>query len=367
MKEPEDLLTVALGSRSYDIVIGSGLLAETGERLRRLLPGGQIAIVSNSTVAPLYLQSVQNSLQEAGFQSLPIILPDGEMYKDWQHLQTIFDALITHRYERSSALLALGGGVVGDMTGYAAASFLRGVSYVQLPTTLLAQVDSSVGGKTGINHALGKNLIGAFYQPKTVLIDSDTLATLPERQLRAGLAEVIKYGLLWDASFFAELEGRQREILRLQPAAIRLIIQRSCAIKAAIVGQDEREGEQGQRALLNLGHTFGHAIETLTGYTQLLHGEAVAIGMVMAAELSVLLELAPAESLQRTCALLQSYGLPIQAPAFPVEAYLEAMARDKKVQDGSLRFVVVQDIGRATLRKGVPIEAIRQAISRHTQ
>jgi 3-dehydroquinate synthase len=360
-----DILTVELGSRSYDIVIGCGLLAHCGAHVRALLPGSQVAIVSNSTVAPLYLEQVQSSLQAVGVQSLPIILPDGEIYKDWTHLQQIFDALIQHRFERSATLLALGGGVVGDMTGYAAASFLRGVHYIQLPTTLLAQVDSSVGGKTGINHPLGKNLIGAFHQPRVVLIDTDSLGTLPPRQRLAGLAEVIKYGLLWDADFFDYLEQEREAILALQPQAIRSLIRRSCAIKAAIVGQDEREGEQGQRALLNLGHTFGHAIETLTGYTQLLHGEAVAIGMLMAAELSVLLELAPAETVSRTRNLLQAYGLPVQAPAFPVEHYLEAMARDKKVQDGNLRLVVLHRIGAAALQRGLPLSAIQQAIARH--
>ncbi|MBF0114650.1 MAG: 3-dehydroquinate synthase [Magnetococcales bacterium] len=365
MNANEDILTVELGSRSYDIVIGSALLAHCGPRVRALLPGSQVAIVSNSTVAPLYLERVQTSLQAVGVQCLPIILPDGEIYKDWSHLQQIFDALIQARFERSATLLALGGGVVGDMTGYAAASFLRGVHYIQLPTTLLAQVDSSVGGKTGINHALGKNLIGAFHQPRVVLIDTDSLDTLPHRQRLAGLAEVIKYGLLWDADFFAYLEQERAAILALQPEAIRHLIRRSCAIKAAIVGQDEREGEHGQRALLNLGHTFGHAIETLTGYEQLLHGEAVAIGMLMAAELSVLLDLAPAETVDRTRDLLLAYGLPVQAPAFPVEAYLEAMARDKKVQDGRLRLVVLQRIGAAALQRGLPVSAIQTAIARH--
>ncbi|MBF0185623.1 MAG: 3-dehydroquinate synthase [Magnetococcales bacterium] len=367
MKQDQQTLTVALGSRSYTIAIGSGLLETLGTTLQPLLPGRQVAIVSNSTVAPLYLDRVEKNLQDSGFTTLPIILPDGEIYKDWTHLQTIFDQLIAARYERKATLLALGGGVVGDMTGYAAASFLRGVNYVQVPTTLLAQVDSSVGGKTGINHPLGKNLIGAFYQPKLVLIDTDTLATLPERQQRAGLAEVIKYGLLWDSDFFAYLEAQRPAILRLEQEPLNQLIQRSCAIKAAIVGNDEREAEQGQRALLNLGHTFGHAIETLTGYEQLLHGEAVAIGMVMAAELSEQLQLCPVGTVARTRQLLLAYGLPVSAPAFPVEHYLEAMARDKKVQDGTLRLVILTRIGSAELRGGLPMEAIRQAIVCHLQ
>ncbi|MEO5363554.1 MAG: 3-dehydroquinate synthase [Magnetococcus sp. DMHC-8] len=362
---PDDNLTVALGSRSYEIVIGSGLLPHLGARLRPLLPGKRVAIITNTTLAPLYLPAVETALRQHGLVTLSILLPDGEAYKDWPTLQTIFDALIQHGCERTTTLLALGGGVVGDMTGFAAATFLRGVPFVQLPTTLLAQVDASVGGKTGINHPLGKNLIGAFYQPRQVIIDVDTLETLPARERQAGLAEVIKYGILWDAAFFARLERDLEGILRLEPRPLIDTIHTCCAIKAAIVAGDEREAETGQRALLNLGHTFGHAIETLTGYGALLHGEAVAIGMVMAADLSRQLGLCPAADVERIRHLITRCGLPVQAPRFPVESYLEAMTRDKKVLDGALRFVLVDRIGQATIRREIPMDLLRATVQRH--
>ncbi|MBF0462066.1 MAG: 3-dehydroquinate synthase [Magnetococcales bacterium] len=360
-----ETLSVALGSRSYDIVIGTHLFAQLGARLQPLLPGKQVAIVSNTTVAPLYLETVAASLRQHGFVTLPILLPDGEAHKNWENLQKIFDALIQHRFERSSTLLALGGGVVGDMTGFAAATFLRGVSFVQVPTTLLAQVDASIGGKTGINHPLGKNLLGAFYQPRQVIIDVDTLATLPARERLAGMAEVIKYGILWDAAFFERLEQDLEGVLRLEQHLLIATIRACCAIKATIVAQDERETATGQRALLNLGHTFGHAIETLTGYGHLLHGEAVAIGMVMAADLSQAMGLCSATEARRIAQLIARCGLPVRAPWFPVEQYLEAMARDKKVLGGAVRLVLVDHIGQASIQSTVPMELIREMIGRN--
>ena len=276
-------LTVDLGDRSYPIHIGPGLL-DQADLITPHLAQKRVAIVTNTIVGPLYLDRLTRGLESAGVSVLPIVLPDGEAYKDWETLNLIFDALLQHRAERKTTLIALGGGVIGDMTGFAAASYQRGVPFIQVPTTLLSQVDSSVGGKTGINHPLGKNMIGAFYQPKLVLADTDTLKTLPPRELSAGLAEVIKYGLIWDADFFAWLEANMEKLRALEPQAIAHAIYRSCEIKAQVVAQDERES--GVRALLNLGHTFGHAIEAGMGYGNWLHGEAVGAGMVLAARVS---------------------------------------------------------------------------------
>lgn len=355
-------LSVGLGHRSYEIIIGTNLLEQLGAILKPLLPGKQIAIISNTVVAPLYLQQVETSLQQHGFSTLAIILPDGEVYKDVSHLQQIFDALIQNRFERSATLLALGGGVLGDMTGFAAATFLRGVSFVQIPTTLLSQVDASVGGKTGINHPLGKNLIGAFYQPRLVVIDIETLKTLPQRQHLAGLAEVIKYGIIWDAAFFQQLEQELAGVLRLDQTLLIQTIHTCCAIKAQIVAGDEREAESGNRTLLNLGHTFGHAMETLTGYGHMLHGEAVAIGMVMAAKLSQRMGLCWEEDAARIQDLLQKAGLPVYAPRFPVEHYLEAMTRDKKVAGGAVRFILIDRIGHATIHRDVPQDLLEKTL-----
>lgn len=357
---PPQSLTVELGSRSYTILIGANLLHQLGSHLKPLLPGKQVAIISNQTVAPLYLSTVKNSLQQHGFQTLEIILPDGESFKDWVHLQKIFDGLLEQCFERSATLLALGGGVVGDMTGFAAATFLRGVPFVQIPTTLLSQVDASVGGKTGINHPLGKNLIGAFHQPQLVMIDVETLKTLPIKERVAGLAEVLKYGIIWDKEFFQTLEQNIENLLNLDQAFLTQVITTCCAIKADIVSKDEREA--GTRALLNLGHTFGHAIESLAGYGTILHGEGVAIGTVMAADLSHMLGLCSFEDSERIRHLIEAYGLPTTAPHFPVEQYLTAMTRDKKVEHGELRLVLVDKIGQASIHKGVPIEFIRKAI-----
>ncbi|WP_085442009.1 3-dehydroquinate synthase [Magnetofaba australis] len=353
-------LQVDLGARSYPIEIGQGLLDGLGDGLKPLLKGRQMAVLTTETVAPLYLERAQASLTAAGFDVTPIILPDGETSKSWQALNQVFDVLIGARFERSSTVVALGGGVIGDLSGFAAASLLRGVNFVQVPTTLLSQVDSSVGGKTGINHPLGKNLIGAFYQPKKVTIDIDTLRTLPRRELLAGLAEVIKYGIIWDAELFARLERDLDAFLALEPTVVAEVIHRCCAIKAEVVSADEREA--GQRALLNLGHTFGHAIENLAGYGEILHGEAVAIGMVMAADLSHWLKLCPGNDVARIRELVERAGLPLHAPKHAVEAYMDAMSRDKKVEAGVMRFVLMRGIGSAMISSDVDAAVTRQVI-----
>ena len=336
-------LTVELGSRSYPIHIGQQLLGHAG-LLTPHIHSRQVMIVTNDTVAPLYLENVRQQLSE--FDTAAVILPDGEQYKTLDTLNTIFTALLEQRFNRDCTLVALGGGVVGDITGFAAASYQRGVAFLQVPTTLLAQVDSSVGGKTGVNHRLGKNMIGAFHQPGCVIIDTDTLDTLDDRQLSAGLAEVIKYGLIRDAVFFDWLEANMTALLSRDKQALAYAIERSCSIKAEIVAADERES--GQRALLNLGHTFGHAIETGTGYGNWLHGEAVATGMLMAADLSARHGWLSAEAVQRTKQLLQQAALPTSPPADMNEAqFMNLMAIDKKVVEGELRLVLLKGIGDA--------------------
>ena len=344
-------LTVALADRSYPIHIGSGLL----NRPELILPHlkiPQAAIVTNTTVGPLYLDRVQSALTQAGVKIVPILLPDGEVYKNGESLNHIYDALLQNRMERKATLIALGGGVIGDLTGFAAATYLRGVPFIQIPTTLLAQVDSSVGGKTGINHPLGKNMIGAFYQPQLVLADTDTLNTLPERELSSGIAEIIKYGLISDHPFFEWLEANMQQLLARDPQALTYAIQRSCQNKAAVVAADEREA--GQRALLNLGHTFGHAIETGMGYGAWLHGEAVGVGMLMAAVLSQHLGWLSAPDVQRIRALLVQARLPQSAPNFGHEKYLDLMGLDKKVEGGKLRFVLLKAIGAAVVSEAPP-------------
>jgi 3-dehydroquinate synthase len=354
-------LALELAERSYEIHIGPNLLVGLGKKLKTLLPGKQIAVVSNETVAPLYLTPVLASLQQSGFATTQVILPDGEKHKNWQSLETIFDTLIENRFERSATILALGGGVIGDMSGYAAASLLRGINFIQVPTTLLAQVDASVGGKTGINHTLGKNLIGAFYQPKMVAMDTNTLTTLSPRDFSSGLAEVIKYGIIWDADFFSYLEENMTAILKLETEPLTHLLYTCCAIKAEVVARDERES--GSRALLNLGHTFGHAIETLAGYGNILHGEGVAIGMVMAAQLSSIMGLCDAQTVVRIQRLLQKANLPITAPSnFAPDDYLEAMGRDKKVSEGKIRVILNGDIGQAKIYSDIPHQQIKQAI-----
>lgn len=337
-------LSVDLGDRSYPIYIGSGLLAQA-ELIAQHLPQKRVMVVSNTTVAPLYLDALTHALAAHGVSIVPLVLPDGEVHKNWQTLNTIFDALLENRCERSTGIVALGGGVVGDMAGFAAAVYQRGVPFIQVPTTLLAQVDSAVGGKTAINHPLGKNMIGAFYQPQAVIADADTLHTLPQRELAAGIAEVVKYGLIRDAAFFAWLESNIDRLLAKDPAALAHAIEVSCRIKAELVKLDERES--GVRALLNLGHTFGHAIEAGTGYGTWLHGEAVAAGMVLASRVSHALGRLSRDEVSRTVELLERARLPVQAPSLGVDRYLDLMGHDKKVENGRLKFVLLDRIGSA--------------------
>ncbi len=353
-------LTVDLGERSYPIHIGPGLL-DRAELLAPYQAQKRVAIVTNTIVGPLYLERLKHSLESAGVSVLPIVLPDGEAYKDWETLNLVFDALLQNRAERKTTLIALGGGVIGDMTGFAAASYQRGVSFIQVPTTLLSQVDSSVGGKTGINHPLGKNMIGAFYQPRLVLADTDTLKTLPARELSAGLAEVIKYGLIWDTEFFAWLEAHMEKLRALEPQAVAHAIYRSCEIKAQVVAQDERES--GVRALLNLGHTFGHAIEAGMGYGNWLHGEAVGAGMVLAARVSQRMGLINLSDLTRAESLIARAGLPVEAPPLGVEKYLDYMGVDKKVEDGKIRFVLLNRIGAAFVTADVPAPTVHAVLA----
>jgi shikimate kinase/3-dehydroquinate synthase len=335
-------LNVDLGERSYPIAIGAGLLADP-DLLAQHVTSRQVAIVSNTTVAPLYLEQVAAPLRAAGRQVISIVLPDGEEFKNYDSLMQVFDALLANKCDRKTTLVALGGGVIGDLTGYAAASYMRGVPFVQIPTTLLSQVDSSVGGKTGINHPLGKNMIGAFYQPRAVFADTDTLATLPERELSAGLAEVIKHGAIIDAGFFDWIEQNIGKLMARDQDALAYAIARSCEIKAEVVRQDEREG--GLRAILNFGHTFGHAIEAGLGYGVWLHGEAVGCGMVMAADLSCRLGLVDQATVERVKALVAAAGLPVVAPDLGVERWLELMEVDKKNEGGAIKFILLKPLG----------------------
>ena len=352
-------LTVELGERSYPIFIGQGLLGEPG-LLTQHVHGRQVMLVTNDTIAPLYLDRVREIFSD--FDLASVILPDGEQYKNLDTLNLIFTALLENKFNRGCTLVALGGGVVGDITGFAAASYQRGVAFLQIPTTLLAQVDSSVGGKTGVNHPQGKNMIGAFHQPACVLIDTDTLDTLDDRQLAAGLAEVIKYGLIRDAAFFDWLEENIENLKARDKQALAYAIERSCALKAEIVAADERES--GQRALLNLGHTFGHAIETGTGYGNWLHGEAVATGMLMAADLSARHGWLSEEAVTRTEKLLQQSNLPTSPPdEMDTARFLELMAVDKKVVDGGLRLVLLKAIGDAILTSDFDAELLNETLA----
>lgn len=353
-------LTVDLGDRSYPIHIGAGLL-DRPEVILPHLAQKRVAVVTNTTVGPLYLARLTAALEAGGVAVASVVLPDGEAYKNWETLNLIFDALLTQRAERKTTLIALGGGVVGDMTGFAAACYQRGMPFIQIPTTLLSQVDSSVGGKTGINHPLGKNMIGAFYQPKLVLADTDTLRTLPARELSAGLAEVIKYGLIWDADFLAWLEANMDKLRALDAEAIAHAIYRSCEIKAQVVGEDEREG--GIRAILNLGHTFGHAIETGMGYGNWLHGEAVAAGMVLAAQTSQRMGWLTEADVARTRALIRAAGLPDVAPDLGLEKWLDYMGHDKKVEGGKLRFVLLKKLGEAVITGDVPADVLADVLA----
>jgi len=353
-------LKVELANRSYPIYIGRSLISNVDLILPHL-KRKHVAIVTNTTVAPLYLEALSNALQAAGVSVIPIILPDGEAYKNSETLNLIYDALLQNRCERSTTLIALGGGVIGDLTGYAAATYLRGVPFIQIPTTLLSQVDSSVGGKTGINHPLGKNMIGAFYQPQLVLADIDTLQTLPAREFSAGMAEVIKYGLIRDAEFFDWLEGHIEQLMALDEQAITEAIYRSCKNKADVVARDEHE--TGERALLNLGHTFGHAIENAMGYGVWLHGEAVGAGTMMAADLSQRMGWLTVDEVKRIRQLLTAANLPLDAPKLGVEKYLDLMQLDKKVADGKIRLVLQQAIGQSVITSDYDAEKLKETLS----
>lgn len=353
-------LKVDLGHRSYPILIGSGLLGDKA-LLGKHIRSGDVLVVSNTTVQPLYGAAVLEALPS--HRVVQATLPDGEPHKTFVNISRLMDVLVANRFNRDCTVIALGGGVVGDMAGFAAACYQRGVDYVQVPTTLLAQVDSSVGGKTGVNHPGGKNLIGAFHQPTAVLADTDTLRTLPDRELRAGLAEVIKYGLIHDAAFFRWLEANVGKLLARDAGALAHAISRSCEIKAEIVGRDERE--QGERALLNFGHTFGHAIESATGYTQWLHGEAVGAGMMMAATMSRELGLLAGGEADRLKGLLERAGLPTRVRGVTPPQMLDGMRIDKKVKQGRIRFVLLRGIGASFVTADYAEAALSRALAAH--
>jgi 3-dehydroquinate synthase len=357
-----ETVRVALHERAYPIHIGAGVLDDAA-LYRPHLDAGRVAVITNPVVGRLYLARVQAALARAGAEpALEVMVEDGEQAKSWASLEGVLDALLGARLGRDSVVVALGGGVVGDLAGFAAAIYQRGIPFIQVPTTLLAQVDSSVGGKTAVNHARGKNLIGAFHQPTAVLADVGALATLPERELRAGIAEVIKHGFALDAELVGWLEANMARLLARDADALTHVVRRSCELKAAVVAQDERE-ESGRRALLNLGHTFGHAIEAGAGYGAWLHGEAVAAGMVMAAELSVRSGLLAAADAARVRALVERAGLPVRGPAMALERYSELMALDKKAARGRTRFVLLERIGQAALRADVDERLVREAIA----
>ncbi|MDP2139884.1 MAG: 3-dehydroquinate synthase [Gammaproteobacteria bacterium] len=349
---------VDLGERTYPIFIGSGLLGQTG-LIRPHVHGHRALIITNEVVAPLYLEKLKAGM--GNVQCDHMVLPDGEHTKSLATLSSIYDKLLADRHERSTTLIALGGGVIGDLTGFAAATYQRGVNFVQVPTTLLAQVDSSVGGKTGVNHPLGKNMIGAFYQPQCVIADTDVLGSLPDKELKAGIAEVIKYGLIDNAAFFAWLEENMSGLIAGDRALLAEAVRVSCEEKARIVAADEKEG--GVRALLNLGHTFGHAIETAMGYGTWLHGEAVAAGMVMAADLSCRLGWLPPAEAQRAKTLLARAGLPVSPPsAMTADDFMRLMAFDKKVLGGKIRFILLRGLGQAVIESGIDADLLQQTL-----
>jgi len=351
-------LKVDLGQRSYPIFIGSDLI-DRPELFEACAKASSIYIVTNTTVAPLYAERLSKTLASFGKSVRTIALPDGESFKDWKNLQTIFDELLKHGADRQTVLVALGGGVIGDMTGFAAASFMRGIRFIQVPTTLLSQVDSSVGGKTGINHPLGKNMIGAFHQPIAVIADLSTLKTLPPRELSAGLAEVIKHGAIADASFLDWIEANTSALLACDIEAMSHAVLRSCEIKSAVVSADEREG--GVRATLNFGHTFGHAIEAGMGYGEWLHGEAVGCGMVMGAKLSCLLKKITQADADRLTRIIHAMHLPTTAPKFGADRYIELMQVDKKAEGGQIRYVLLEQIGKAYIATA-PHEAVIETL-----
>ncbi|MEK6681458.1 MAG: 3-dehydroquinate synthase [Nitrospirota bacterium] len=351
-------IKVALGDRSYDIIICRDCLKDIGNRLSVIGLKGKIGVVTNPIVRKFFGSKISASLKNVGFMPFIITIPDGERYKTLKTVSDIYDKLISLKFERSSALIALGGGVIGDITGFAAATYLRGIPYIQVPTTLLAHVDSSVGGKTGVDHKKGKNLIGAFYQPGLVLIDIDTLHTLPRREFIAGMAEVVKYGVIADEGLFSYLEENLNDILSQKTDNLLYIIKRSCEIKAGIVEEDERE-VSGRRALLNFGHTFGHAIETITGYKKFKHGEAVAIGMALAAKLAVHLNLCHYDVYKRINDLLNRIGLPTEMPGLRIKEAVKIMQHDKKVSRGKIRFILPERIGKMSVCADWKIEDIK--------
>ncbi len=355
-------VTIDLGDRRYDILIGPGLF-DAGSTWSGLPRAAAAMIVTNSVVAPLYLERLKQQLAPHYARIDEVVLPDGEQHKSWESLDAVIDHLLARAADRKTVLFALGGGVIGDLTGFAAAIYMRGVPFVQVPTTLLAQVDSSVGGKTAINHPRGKNMVGAFYQPARVIADLDTLDTLPDRELSAGLAEIIKYGPIADAAFLDWIEEHLDALLARDKSALAYAVKRSCEIKAWVVGQDEREA--GLRAILNFGHTFGHAIETGLGYGAWLHGEGVGCGMVLASELSHRLGLVTADFVERMTTLIERARLPVRAPRMPVDRWLELMRVDKKNEGGEIRFVVIEGLGKAGMR-GAPDDMVAEVIARHT-
>jgi 3-dehydroquinate synthase len=340
-------LQLNLGERSYPIHIGSNLIGQA-DLYKNHIKGKLTAVVTNETVAPLYAQQVVQALESLGQKVKLIVLPDGEKYKTWEVLQTIFDGLLESSADRKATLVALGGGVIGDMTGFAAACYMRGIRFIQVPTTLLSQVDSSVGGKTGINHPLGKNMIGAFYQPQAVIADLNTLKTLPSEELAAGLAEVIKHGAIADYDFLTWIETNQAALNACDPAAMEFAVKRSCEIKSEVVAQDEKEG--GIRAILNFGHTFGHAIEAGMGYGEWLHGQAVGCGMVMAADLSVRLGLLKQDEALRLKKIIEALHLPTVPPTLGISRYMELMSVDKKAEGGEVRYILLNGLGRSKIQ-----------------
>ena len=352
-----ETLRVNLGDRSYPIFVGEGLLPQAGEFLRRAGLRGKVAVITNPTVAQLYLDMTCKSLASAGFEVMAALVPDGEEHKDLKSLASIYDRLVADRFERKSCILALGGGVVGDLAGFAAATYLRGVPYVQVPTTLLAQVDSSVGGKTAVNHQDGKNLVGAFYQPRLVLIDVEVLRSLPRREFVAGLAEVIKYGIIEDPELFHLLEQEIERLMGLDHALLIQVIATCCAIKARVVEKDEREDDY--RAVLNFGHTLGHALEAATGYTRFLHGEAVAIGMAKASAISAQRGFCDSRCLERIRDLIKKAGLPLEIPSdVTANGLIQGMEVDKKSADGKIKFVVCAGIGKTRFHSLTPGEIL---------
>ncbi|HEX8949772.1 MAG TPA: 3-dehydroquinate synthase [Dissulfurispiraceae bacterium] len=353
---------VELGERSYDIVIDRDMLPGLGARLREFRFSPRIGVVSNPTVFGLCGDAVMGSLRNAGFECFHVIIPDGEEYKDYLWTYHILTEMLKHGLDRNSCIVALGGGVIGDITGFVASLYMRGIHFIQVPTTLLSQVDSSVGGKTGVNHHLGKNMIGTFYQPRLVWTDVGALKTLPARELRCGIAEIIKYGVIWDAGLFGFLVREKDAVLGLDDDALGFIIRRSCEIKAEVVSKDERES--GLRAILNYGHTIGHAIETETGYSRFLHGEAVAIGMNLAARLSVATGLMDSGQALRIKSIIEAYGLPSELPAgLDPGGLLTHMRMDKKAVAGEIKFVIPEKIGQVRMQKGIGEDMIRKALA----